>query len=49
MKLEIRIVVPLGEMIMEGDMGAFWDIGCVLFIDLGPGYTGCFLQLKIMA
>lgn len=49
MKIEIRIVVPLGEMIMEGDMGAFWDIGCVLFIDLRTGYTGLFLQLKIMA
>lgn len=49
MELEIRIVVTLGEMMMEEDMGAFWDIGCIVFTGLGAGHTGVFFAIKIMA
>lgn len=45
MELEIRIVV-IGEMMMEEDVVAFWDIGYIVFTDLGVSHTGWFLQLK---
>lgn len=46
MELEIRTVVALGEMMMEEDVGAFWDIGYIVFTGLGVSHTGWFLQLK---